>query len=240
METLVHFQDRQERVLHVRDGLRDGLALGWVELDVADRLGEGPQDVGHQAETVGVQPLLLLDLPLEYLSGVLRRLLGVEHQLTLGELRALIRARLLLVGGAFVVVRKQGSGGEQPLLVETFLVVADPLVQLLASIGVDHPVADLRDLLAQEVHDLVVDLEVQADQPERLCAVEELEDPVLVDLGRSGEHADGDVLTQGRGALEDVTALFVEGRDLLHHDLFQRARQVSVLQRLDHPRLSLQ
>ena len=58
------------------------------------------------------------------------------------------------------MVRQHGGRGKQALLEEPLLVLAHLLVELLAPLVVDGGVADVEDAFAQEVHHLVVHLEV--------------------------------------------------------------------------------
>ena len=121
---------------------------------------------------------------------------------------------------------------------ESFLEGADTLVKLFLALLFDRPVADFKDLFAQEVQDFVVHLETEPHQPQRLGAVEELQDLGLLHLGAARQDAQRDFFTKSRRMLEQLAALHIEVVDLLLHDFFERSREVAVVKLLDRPLLA--
>ena len=87
--------------------LRDGFALGGIQLDAAHRHDEGPHDGGNQGDAVGSEPLFRFPFRFEKFRRIARRLLGVEQRLGMGPLHPLVALRLLLVRGALEVVREE-------------------------------------------------------------------------------------------------------------------------------------
>jgi len=87
--------------------LRDGFALRRIELDAADRHHERPPDRRHERHAVGLEPPLGIDLVLEQLRGIARRLHGIEQALRIDALGAFVDLRFLEVRGALEMVREQ-------------------------------------------------------------------------------------------------------------------------------------
>ena len=176
----------------------------------------------------------------EKLPGVVRRLAGVENCLRVGNLNTLVLPSLLFVGRPLEMVSQQRGRREETLLVQPLLIVTNLLVQRAPAIVVDRAVADVQHPLAQKAHDLVVDLEVHLDQTQGLGSIQKLQHPVFVQIGTTGQHADGDVLAKRGCASEQIHALVVELGNLLNHDLLERFRQIPLFERFDHPLLSHQ
>jgi hypothetical protein len=139
-------------------------------------------------------PLVFLD---EGFAGVVFRFLAVERSPPDVTLDPLVAGCLLLVRGALEVVGEDRGRGPEPFLVELFLIGPHALVQLLPALFLNSAVDDLEHALSEKTHDLVVDLEVGSEEAQVLGAVEELEDTVLGEIGRSRDHAQGNVLAEG-------------------------------------------
>ena len=133
------------------------------------------------------------------------------------------------------MVGQSGGGRQEPLLEEPFLVFAHVLVELLAAALVDGVVADVEDGLAEKAHHLVVDLEIQAHQPERLGPFEEGMDAGFVEGCAPREDAHGNLLAEGGSPLQDLTVFLSQGADLLGDDALQGPSQVGGVQWLDDP-----
>src|SRR5688572_15368727 len=128
-----------------------------------------------------------------------------------------------------------GGRRQHALLIEGLLVGADAFVQGLLLILLDATVGDGENTLAEKPDCLIIELKVRAEQPQRCSLINKLQDPGLHFLGASGEHAQGDILTERGSPGKQLTTFFIKGGDLLADDLFQGSRQIALLQRLDYP-----
>ena len=97
------------------------------------------------------------------------------------------------------------------LFIESFLVVADTLVQRLLLIVSYPAVGDFKDALAEKPDCLIVVLKTRADQAQRHRLINKLLHLGLIFLRTPSENTQGNVFSECGSLREQLTAFLIKG-----------------------------